>query len=165
MQGPIFSIIGAWLVYQVQNKGVIDKDVSESMFQKAIITTGLSFILSHFGPIDDWYAFKFYYFSCLNNSEYSLLIHLIFVIVKFCRTHLGAALTGIAYGFLICPTLQLDNASSGSGQDEGVALLRRSANPCKSLVLFAVFILCLGSLLFFMEPPLDSEVPDELLWF
>ncbi|KAJ9147372.1 hypothetical protein P3X46_029545 [Hevea brasiliensis] len=134
--GPIFSIIGAWLVYQVQNKGVIDKDVAESMFHKAIITTGLSFILSHFGPIDDW-------------------------------THLGAALSGIVYGFFTCPTLQLDNASSRTGQDEGIALVRRNANPCKSLVLFAIFILFLGSLLFFVEPPLDrdSVVPDDLVWF
>ncbi|KAF2313758.1 hypothetical protein GH714_013228 [Hevea brasiliensis] len=134
--GPIFSIIGAWLVYQVQNKGVIDKDVAESMFHKAIITTGLSFILSHFGPIDDW-------------------------------THLGAALTGIVYGFFTCPTLQLDNASSRTGQDEGIALVRRNANPCKSLVLFAIFILFLGSLLFFVEPPLDrdSVVPDDLLLY
>ena len=54
MQGPIFAIIGAWLVYQMQNKDAITKDVLDSMFQKAIITTGLSFILSHFGPIDDW---------------------------------------------------------------------------------------------------------------
>lgn len=54
MQGPIFAIIGAWLIYQNQNKDVIAKDLSDRMFQKAIITTGLSFILSHFGPIDDW---------------------------------------------------------------------------------------------------------------
>ncbi|XP_021657552.2 RHOMBOID-like protein 9, chloroplastic isoform X2 [Hevea brasiliensis] len=132
--GPIFAIIGAWLVYQVQNKGVIAKDVSESLFHKAIITTGLSFILSHFGPIDDW-------------------------------THLGAALTGIIYGFFTCPTLQLDNASSRTGQDEGVAFVRGYANPCKSLILFAVFILFLGSLLFFVEPPLDTLVADDLVWF
>ncbi|KAF2299502.1 hypothetical protein GH714_032290 [Hevea brasiliensis] len=132
--GPIFAIIGAWLVYQVQNKGVIAKDVSESLFHKAIITTGLSFILTHFGPIDDW-------------------------------THLGAALTGIIYGFFTCPTLQLDNASSRTGQDEGVAFVRGYANPCKSLILFAVFILFLGSLLFFVEPPLDTLVPDDLVWF
>ncbi|KDP32935.1 hypothetical protein JCGZ_12966 [Jatropha curcas] len=132
--GPIFAIIGAWLVYQMQNKDVIAKDVSESLFQKAIITTGLAFILSHFGPIDDW-------------------------------THLGAVLTGIAYGFFTCPTLQLDNASSRTGQDEGIALVRGYANPCKSLALFAVFILFLSSLLFFAEPPLDTGVSDDFVWF
>lgn len=47
-------MIGAWLMYQIQNKDVIPKDVSDSLFQKAIITTALSFLLSNFGPIDDW---------------------------------------------------------------------------------------------------------------
>ncbi|XP_002516742.3 RHOMBOID-like protein 9, chloroplastic isoform X1 [Ricinus communis] len=132
--GPIFAIIGAWLVFQMQNKDVIAKDISESMFQKAIIITGLSFILSHFEPIDDW-------------------------------THLGATLTGIVYGYFTCPTLQLDNASSRSGQDEGVAFVRGYANSCKSLILFAVLIVLLISLLFFIEPPLDTLEPDDLAWF
>lgn len=54
MQGPVFAIIGAWVIHQIQNKDVIAKDVSESMYQKAIIATALSSILSHFCPIDDW---------------------------------------------------------------------------------------------------------------
>lgn len=53
-QGPIFAMIGAWLIYETQNKDMIAKEVSESMFQKAIITTALTFTLSSFGPIDDW---------------------------------------------------------------------------------------------------------------
>lgn len=53
-QGPVYAIIGAWLIYQNQNKDVIAKDVSDSMYQKAIIATGLGLILSHFCPIDDW---------------------------------------------------------------------------------------------------------------
>ncbi|KAF6143775.1 hypothetical protein GIB67_016696 [Kingdonia uniflora] len=52
--GPVFAIIGAWLIYQIQNKGVIAKKVSESLFQKAVIATALSFVLSTFGLIDDW---------------------------------------------------------------------------------------------------------------
>nr|AIY60720.1 rhomboid protein Dioop_RBL9 [Dioscorea oppositifolia] len=52
--GPVFAIIGAWLVYQYQNKGVISREVSESMFWKAVIATALSFLLSNFGRIDDW---------------------------------------------------------------------------------------------------------------
>lgn len=132
--GPIFAIIGAWLVYQMQNKDVTAKDVSESLFHKAIITTGLSFILSHFGPIDDW-------------------------------AHLGAILTGIIYGFFTCPTLQLDNASSRSGQDDGFALVKGYTNPCKALALFAIFILFLASLFFILEPPLDMLEPDDLAWF
>lgn len=53
-QGPVFSLIGAWLVYQGQNKQVIDKDVSESMFWQAVIAAALSFLLSIFGRIDNW---------------------------------------------------------------------------------------------------------------
>lgn len=52
--GPVFSLIGAWLVYQGQNKQVIDKDVSESMFWQAVIAAALSFLLSIFGRIDNW---------------------------------------------------------------------------------------------------------------
>uniref|UniRef100_A0A2N9FE45 Peptidase S54 rhomboid domain-containing protein n=1 Tax=Fagus sylvatica TaxID=28930 RepID=A0A2N9FE45_FAGSY len=121
--GPVFAIIGAWLSYQLQNKDVIAKDVSDSMFRKAIIVTILSFVLSNIGPIDDW-------------------------------THFGAALTGTAYGFFTCPTLQLDDASSRTGQEEGITLIRRYADPCKSLIIFTIFILVLSTLLFFIEPPL-----------
>ncbi|KAF3443907.1 hypothetical protein FNV43_RR13597 [Rhamnella rubrinervis] len=127
--GPIYAIIGAWLVYQIQNKDVIAKDVSDSMLQKAMITTAVGSILSHFGPIDEW-------------------------------THLGAAITGIAYAYFTCPTLQVGDASpsssSRSGQEDGLALVKRSVDPCKSLFLFGIFILLLSSLLFFIEPPLNA---------
>jgi len=59
-QGPVFAIIGAWLMYQIQNKDVIASDASESLFQKAVIITALMFILSHFGPIDEWYVIHCY---------------------------------------------------------------------------------------------------------
>lgn len=52
--GPVFAIIGSWLIYQIQNKDETTKEVSDKLFQKAMIITGLCFILSHFGPIDDW---------------------------------------------------------------------------------------------------------------
>ncbi|KAM1112524.1 hypothetical protein ACFX13_046216 [Malus domestica] len=132
--GPIFAMIGAWLAYQVQNKDIISKDISENMFQKAVITTLLSFTLSIFCPIDDW-------------------------------THFGAAFAGVAYGFLTCPTLQLDDASSSSasGQEEGIALVRRYADPCKSLFFFALFVLVLSSLLLFVEPPLNVIASDSSL--
>ncbi|KAK9271676.1 hypothetical protein L1049_002039 [Liquidambar formosana] len=130
--GPVFAIIGAWLIYQIQNKDVFAKDVSESMFHKAIIITALAFILSHFGPIDDW-------------------------------THFGAAFTGMAYGFFTCPTLQLDDSSSKTGQEEGITLVRRYADPCKSLVLFTIFTLVLSSLLLFIEPPLNMLESNSFL--
>ncbi|CAN1285561.1 RHOMBOID-like protein 9, chloroplastic [Linum perenne] len=130
--GPVFSIIGAWLVYNNQTKhDVSDKDTSDSLFQKAMMTTALSFILSHFGPIDDW-------------------------------THLGSVLTGIAYGFFTCPALQLDDASLGSGgKDEGIAVVERRPDLCKSLMFFAIFMLFLGSLLFIVEPPLGTSMTEK----
>ncbi|CAN0878351.1 RHOMBOID-like protein 9, chloroplastic [Linum grandiflorum] len=130
--GPVFSIIGAWLVYNNQTKDVTHKDTSESLFQKAMMTTALSFILSHFGPIDDW-------------------------------THLGSITTGIVYGFFTCPTLQLDDASLGSGgKDEGnIAVVERRPDVCKSLMFFAIFTLFLGSLLLIVEPPLGTSVTEK----
>ncbi|KAL2335289.1 hypothetical protein Fmac_016502 [Flemingia macrophylla] len=121
--GPVFAIIGAWLMYQIQNKDVIASDASESLFQKAVIITALIFILSHFGPIDEW-------------------------------SHFGAAFTGMAYGFLTSPILQLnDTSSSGTGQEEGLKLVRKYGDSCKSFFIFTIFIIVLGSFLFFMDPP------------
>ncbi|KAE9466641.1 hypothetical protein C3L33_01404, partial [Rhododendron williamsianum] len=123
--GPAFAIMGAFLIYQIQNKDVIPQDDFDNMIQKAIIATVLSCLLSNFGPIDDW-------------------------------THYGAAFTGIVYGYLTCPMLQMDDRSSKSGQEEGITLSRRNADPCKSLMVFSLFVLVLSSLLFVVEPPLNS---------
>lgn len=71
------------------------------------------------------------------------------------RTHLGAAFTGIAYGYLTCPILQMKNASSKNGED-GIAVIRRNVGPCRSLLFFTLFILVLCSLLLVVEPPLSS---------
>ncbi|CAA2984296.1 RHOMBOID 9, chloroplastic [Olea europaea subsp. europaea] len=121
--GPVFALIGAWLIYQVQNRDVIATEASKSMFQKAIIFTVLSFVLSNFGPIDDW-------------------------------SHFGAAFTGIVYGFFTCPSLQVKDASSDIGQEERMTLVRRYADPCKTLMYFSFFLLLLSSLLLIIEPPL-----------
>ncbi|KAG8058868.1 hypothetical protein GUJ93_ZPchr0002g23743 [Zizania palustris] len=51
--GPVFALIGAWLVYQSQNKDAVDKNVSETMFRQAVVATALSFLLSSFGRIDN----------------------------------------------------------------------------------------------------------------
>lgn len=54
-QGPVFAMIGAWLSYKYQNKDVVEKDVSDNMFFKAIIAGVMSCILSNIGPpIDEW---------------------------------------------------------------------------------------------------------------
>ncbi|KAK4368004.1 hypothetical protein RND71_011796 [Anisodus tanguticus] len=125
--GPGFALIGAWLIYQVRNKDMLGKEASKSMIEKAIIATAFSFVLSNFGPIDDW-------------------------------AHFGAAMMGIVYGYLICPTLQVDNASSESGQKEGITLVKQYSDPCKSFIYFSVFTLLLASLLLVIEPPLNSLV-------
>ncbi|KAG1334740.1 putative RHOMBOID-like protein 9, chloroplastic [Cocos nucifera] len=130
--GPVFAIIGAWLVYQTQNKEVTDKEVSESMFRKAVIATALSFVLSSFGRIDDW-------------------------------THVGAIISGVVFGYFTCPGLELDDLSSENGQKEGIALVRRKANPCKSLITFTIFVLVLVSLVLFYEPELEMLEVDGLV--
>lgn len=61
-------------MYQIQNKDVIASDASESLFQKAVIITALIFILSHFGPIDEWYGIHYskkvvYHELKLNKNE------------------------------------------------------------------------------------------------
>ncbi|KAM0933110.1 putative rhomboid protease [Dioscorea sansibarensis] len=119
--GPTFAIIGAWFVYQIQNKAVISESVTESMFWKAVIATALSFVLSNFGQIDDW-------------------------------THLGAMFSGIAFGFLTCPSLQLNSTSPKNTQKEGIALVQRQANPCKSLLTFIISLLLLSLIVLNFEP-------------
>lgn len=135
--GPVFAIIGAWLVYQMQNKEATDKDSSESMFWKAVIATALSFVLSCFGRIDDW-------------------------------THLGAVISGIIFGYFTCPGLELNDLSSKHGQKEGIALVQRKADPCKSLITFTISVLVLAFLVFFYDPQvemleLDGLVEEELM--
>ncbi|GMH30602.1 hypothetical protein Nepgr_032445 [Nepenthes gracilis] len=130
--GPVFAIIGAWLIYQMQNKDMISKEISEELFQKAIIAMALSCLLANFGPIDTW-------------------------------ANVGATFTGIIFGFFTCPMQRMDNASSKTMQEEGIALVRQHANPCKSLAAFAFFGLVLCSLLYFTEPPLNTMGLEDLL--
>ncbi|KAJ1278808.1 hypothetical protein BS78_04G107200 [Paspalum vaginatum] len=113
--GPVFSLIGAWLVYQSQNKQFIDKDVSESMFWQAVMAAALSFLLSAFGGIDNW-------------------------------AHLGATVSGLLFGYLTCPSTELNNAKNG--QKDAVALVRRQARPCKSVAVFVISVLAFVVLAF-----------------
>jgi len=59
----------------------------------------------------------------------------------------------MAYGFLTSPILQLNDSSSGTGQEEGLKLVRKYGDSCKSVFIFTIFIIVLSSFLFFMEPP------------
>lgn len=154
-QGPAFAIIGAWLMYQIQNRDVIANDDSEDLFKKAIIITALGFILCNLGPIDEWYTW-------LTLFTESILIDItqkIWIFIRWwwfiCRSHSGAAFTGMAYGFLTSPALQLDETSPGT-DGEGLKLVTKYGASCKSLVIFAIFVVVLSSLILFMDPPLDA---------
>ncbi|TYK15845.1 RHOMBOID-like protein 9 [Cucumis melo var. makuwa] len=122
--GPVFAMIGAWLSYQFQNKDVVTKDVSDKMFLKALVAAVISSILSNIGPIDEW-------------------------------THTGAAFSGMLYGFLTSPLGKVNDASSSSrrGQEKGIKVVRKYANPCKSFAFFVLFIMGFISLVFFVQPP------------
>ncbi|CAA7402108.1 unnamed protein product [Spirodela intermedia] len=131
--GPVFAIIGAWLVYQVQNKKAMSKEFSERMFFNAILATSLSFVISNFEQIDQW-------------------------------SHLGAALSGVVYGFLVFPAARLNDVSAESTLDEDISLFKHQADPFKSAVIFSLFILFLLSLAFLFQPNLDLlELDDPLL--
>lgn len=129
--GPVFAILGAWFIYQIQNKEMTAKE-AETMFRNAVVVTVLSFVLSNFERIDDW-------------------------------THLGATCAGLVYGLLTCPMLELDDASSKNGREEGIALIRRQSDPCKSLVTFAIFIAILSSFIFLFQPELNTLELDSFV--
>ncbi|CAO2825445.1 unnamed protein product [Amaranthus hypochondriacus] len=138
--GPVFAVIGAWLVYQIQNKDVITKELSDTMFQKAILATTLNFLLGNFGPMDNW-------------------------------TSLGAAITGIIYGFFTCPMVQVDNTSGPTSTSQETSRIEeeiilnntQAANPFKSLLIFTLFVSVFCSLLFLTQSSLDSVEIDELI--
>ncbi|KAL9226555.1 hypothetical protein vseg_002353 [Gypsophila vaccaria] len=127
--GPVFAVIGSWLIYQAQNKDVYGKENTDSMFQKAVIATASSFVLANFGPIDNW-------------------------------TSLGAAISGIIYGYLTSQVIRIDDASSPSVENrikEEMTLSKQTINPWKSLIIFTLFVSVFSSLLLFVEsPPLST---------
>ncbi|KAJ0230796.1 RHOMBOID-like protein 9 [Hirschfeldia incana] len=133
--GPAFALIGAWLVDQSQNKEMIKRDEYEDLFQKAIVMTGLGLILSHFGPIDDW-------------------------------TNLGALVAGIVYGFFTCPVLQFGRESE---RPEGIVTVgqekQNSGDPCKSLLVFVVFVAVLVTCVLVLgDGPLDFPTYDDVVY-
>ncbi|XP_010553926.1 PREDICTED: RHOMBOID-like protein 9, chloroplastic isoform X2 [Tarenaya hassleriana] len=80
-------------------------------------------------------------------------------------TNLGAILSGIGYGFFTCPVPELDESSSRNGREEGVAVMRRSAGPCKSLFVFAVFLaVIVSSLVLFVDGPFDIPTFDDIVY-
>lgn len=82
-----------------------------------------------------------------------------FVLSNFWRidnwTHLGATLSGIVFGYLTCPTLELDDTSSKNGQRDEVALVRSRSDLCKSLITFILSVLVICFLVFYYGPQLE----------
>ncbi|WZZ04863.1 hypothetical protein YC2023_090784 [Brassica napus] len=133
--GPAFALIGAWLVDQSQNKEMIKREEYEDLFQKAIIMTGLGLILSHFGPIDDCHD----------------------------RTNLGALVAGVVYGFFTCPVFQLGSGSEGImtvGAEK-----QNSAGPCKSFLIFTIFVAVLVTCVLVLgDGPLTFPTYDDVVY-
>lgn len=67
----------------------------------------------------------------------------------------------MAYGFLISPSLQLEDTSSGTSQ-EGLKLVRKYVGSFKSVAIFTIFVIILSSLLLFMEPPLNALASEDI---
>lgn len=171
IQGPVFALIGAWLICKAQNRDMVEGEIPGSLFWKAMLATALSFVLSNFGPIDDWLVMNWndHVLPSLGEKAVFTLLFIVYYrnlklmlfVCDVCRSHFGAAVVGVAYGYLACPTLEMDNASPDSSQKEGITLVKQSADPCKSLIYFSLFILLLCSLLLIIEPPLSSVNIDE----
>lgn len=92
----------------------------------------------------------------------TVLVTNCFGLFDVCRTHTGAAFSGMLYGILTCPVVEVNDAGSSSssassssrrGQEKGIKLVRKYADPRKSLAFFALFIMGFTSLLFFIQPP------------
>ncbi|GLJ07978.1 hypothetical protein SUGI_0078910 [Cryptomeria japonica] len=52
--GPVFAIIGSWVVYLFQNREAIGEDTADIMIQKIVLASAISVGLSFLTPIDDW---------------------------------------------------------------------------------------------------------------
>lgn len=79
-------------------------------------------------------------------------------------------MSGVIYGFLTCPAAHIDDAAASSIQDrngrmkEEIALnTTQAASPCKSLIIFTIFVSALSSLLLFAESPLEELELEELV--
>lgn len=82
------------------------------------------------------------------------------------RTNLGALIAGIVYGFFTCPMLQLGRESE---RQEGIVTVGpekpNSADPCKSFLVFTVFVaVIVTSLLLLGDGPLDFPTYDDVVY-
>ncbi|KAJ7553812.1 hypothetical protein O6H91_06G113900 [Diphasiastrum complanatum] len=78
--GPIYALVGAWVVYLLRNRQVIGKDVASDMIRKVVIMSALNVALGDSLPIDDWThigaAFAGALFGALASPVIQLNLHL-----------------------------------------------------------------------------------------
>eukprot|EP00243_Klebsormidium_subtile_P013161 TRINITY_DN8481_c0_g1_i2.p1 TRINITY_DN8481_c0_g1~~TRINITY_DN8481_c0_g1_i2.p1 ORF type:complete len:189 (+),score=37.85 TRINITY_DN8481_c0_g1_i2:362-928(+) len=53
-QGPLYGMVGAWLVFLIKNREVIGKEKADNMTRQAIFLSALNVALGNPLPIDDW---------------------------------------------------------------------------------------------------------------
>ncbi len=53
-QGPIFAVMGTWLVYLLRNREIIGLEVADDMIRKLVIMTAITVAFCNSFPIDDW---------------------------------------------------------------------------------------------------------------
>lgn len=54
LQGPLYGLVGAWLVFLIKNREVIGKEKADNMTRQAIFLSALNVALGNPLPIDDW---------------------------------------------------------------------------------------------------------------
>ncbi|KAL2652059.1 hypothetical protein R1flu_020187 [Riccia fluitans] len=52
--GPIYALVGTWLVYLLKNRDTIGKEIADDMIRKVIILSALNVALWNSLPVDDW---------------------------------------------------------------------------------------------------------------
>jgi len=52
--GPIFAVMGTWLVYLLRNREIIGLEVADDMIRKLAIMTAITVAFCNSFPIDDW---------------------------------------------------------------------------------------------------------------
>jgi hypothetical protein len=54
VQGPIYGLVGAWLIFLIKNRDIIGKEKADNMTRQAIFLSALNVALGNPLPIDDW---------------------------------------------------------------------------------------------------------------
>ncbi|KAH9312622.1 hypothetical protein KI387_027657, partial [Taxus chinensis] len=124
--GPVFAIIGSWVVYLFQNREVIGEDTADIMIQKVFLASVLSIALSFLTPIDDW--------THLGAACAGLLFGIL-----VCPTVLSNV-----------PSKKLLSEPVDEGQ--GGFLLARKPDPGRLFTVFTLFVASLVTLFFVLGP-------------